>query len=232
VKSTDQGPQFKVQDPRLVVIRRLGGQPRADAAEWRAIEELCCRTGDDGQEIARERWEFFARVWIGPYKKLRPEWTCVAIAGGEIVGYLTGCPDTPAFARAKFWRNTLPLLLEIAAGRYRRGNKRYRRLFVRRSLRLESWPEQEFPDKIRAQILASFPAHLHMNVDLGHRRAGVGSRLLERYLTDLESSGVGGVHLYCGNGPLEFYRRHGFTELESIFFRGTPVYALARPTAK
>jgi hypothetical protein len=210
----------------------LSRAPRADAAEWHAIEELCCQTGDDGRPIAGERWDFFARVWIAPYKKLRPEWTYVAIAETETVGYLTGCPDTLTFARARFWRNTLPLLLEIAAGRYRRGSKRDRRLFVRRSLRLESWPEQEFPDKIRAQILASFPAHLHMNVDLGRRRAGVGSRLLERYLADLEASGVGGVHLYCGNGPLEFYRRHGFTEIESILFRGTPVYALARPTAK
>jgi GNAT superfamily N-acetyltransferase len=212
-----------------VRIRRL---THAAEAEWDAVEALCCRTGDDGQEIARERWEFFARVWIGPYKRLRPEWTYVAIAGGEIVGYLTGCPDTPAFARAKFWRITLPLLLDIAGGRYRDGSKRDSRVFVRRSLRVENWPEQEFSADIRRLIRASFPAHLHMNVDALHRRAGVGSRLLARYLADLDAAGIPGVHLYCGNGPLEFYRRHGFTERESIFFRGAPVYALARPTAR
>ena len=42
----------------------------------------------------------------------------MAEANGQVVGYLTGCPDTAAFRRARRLRVTLPLLVRIAFRRY------------------------------------------------------------------------------------------------------------------
>jgi GNAT superfamily N-acetyltransferase len=211
-----------------VLIRRLTSDSSREPAEWRAIAALCCRTGNDGGEIDRSRWNFFPRVWVEPYEKLYPAWSYVAVAGNVIVGYLTGCPDTAAFARPKYWRVTLPLLMDIARGRYPYSTNPDARAFVRHFWRVEKWPEQEFPSALQAIIKREYPAHLHMNVEAADRRTGIGSRLIERYVVNLHAAGVRGVHLQCGGSPLEFYRRHGFHTLGSICFHGAQVYALGR----
>ena len=62
----------------VVSVRRLSASRAVDRAAWAAVHGLCCRTGDNGDPIAPERWELFARIWIEPYEKLLPEWTYVA----------------------------------------------------------------------------------------------------------------------------------------------------------
>jgi GNAT superfamily N-acetyltransferase len=215
-------------DSAPVIIKRLTTDSSAQAPDWRAISALCCRTGNDGREIDRNRWDFFARLWVEPYERLCPEWSYVAAAGDVIVGYLTGCPDSRAFARSKYWRITLPLLLDIARGRYSYFTNRDSRVFVRRFCRFEKWPEQVFSREIQAAIRRTYPAHLHMNVAAAGRRTGIGTKLIDRYLADLHGAGVRGVHLHCGAGPLQFYRRRGFEQLGSILFHGAQVYALGR----
>jgi len=99
-----------------VTARRLSASHGADRASWAAVREICCRTGNNGEPIAPERWELFSQIWIEPYEKILPEWTYVAESGVSIVGYLTGCPDSQVFYRMKLWRVTLPLLMAVAAG--------------------------------------------------------------------------------------------------------------------
>lgn len=101
-----------------ITTRRLSPDREVEKASWAAIRELCCRTGDNGQAIAKERWDFFPRIWIDPYERLVPQWTCVAVVQEAIVGYLTGCPDSRKFSRSKAWRVTFPLLVQIGFGRY------------------------------------------------------------------------------------------------------------------
>lgn len=84
--------------------------------DWRAIHELCGRTGAGGECIERSRWPFFGELWVGPYRRLAPDWAYVAEQAGAIVGYLTGCRDTPAFRRALGLAVTLPLLVRVAEG--------------------------------------------------------------------------------------------------------------------
>lgn len=209
-------------------IRRLTIDSSSQATEWRAICDLCCGTGDDGREIDQSRWDFFARLWVKPYEIICPQWSYVATARNVLVGYLTGCPDSRAFARTKYWRASWPLLVDIARGRYSYFTNQDARAFVRRFCHVERWPEQEFPRGLQASIQREYPAHLHMNISAADRRSGTGTRLIDRYLADLRAAGAAGVHLHCGAGPLEFYRRQGFTELGSICFHGAQVYALGR----
>ena len=196
---------------------------QASAGDWLAIRDLCCLTGDAGEPIARERWRFFAELWIGPYERLAPDWTFVAEAADRLAGYLTGCPDTAAFERARAFRITLPLLVRVAAGRY--GWTDDTRRFVRRAFGLARLPEDRFPPRLRAD----YPAHLHMNVADGFRGRGIGAGLLTRYLEALREHGVSGVHLFCGPGPLRLYQRRGFEEVGHLDLQGgLRVFALTR----
>jgi GNAT superfamily N-acetyltransferase len=194
-------------------------------ADWRAVRELCCATGDAGDPIVAERWPFFAELWIGPYQRLLPEWTYVAAVEDRVVGYLTGCPATRSFERARALAVTLPLLARVALGRY--GWTSDARRFVRQALGLAP-PEARFPAALHQELGTRYPAHLHMNVAAGFRRSGIGGALLRRYLADLADRGVPGVHLFCGPGPLGFYARAGFTELAAVDLPRLRVYALAR----
>jgi len=199
----------------------------AGAGDWPAIRRLCCQTGDGGDPIEPGRWAFFAEVWIGAYERLAPGWAFVAEEAGVLVGYLTGCPDTAAFERARAFRITLPLLARVAAGRY--GWTADARRFVRRAFGLARTAEQRFPADLLATLPARYPAHLHMNVAAGFRGRGLGAALVERYLRALRDVDAPGVHLFCGAGPLGFYRRQGFAELASLELSdGFRLYVLGR----
>ena len=84
-----------------ITVRRLSSQRNKEAGDWKAVYDLCCRTGNNGQPIVPERWDLFGRLWVGPYEEIFPQWTYVAEAGGVVVGYLTGCPNSHRFAKAK-----------------------------------------------------------------------------------------------------------------------------------
>lgn len=204
--------------------------------EWSEVRALCCLTGAAGNPIDRARWRFFGEQWVGPYERLRPEWAYVALKGGRVVGYLTGCPDTARFEREKRWFVDVPLLLKIAAGRFDRRSGDVAR-FARRALRLEKSPEQFFSAATHALLRSKYPAHLHVNVAAEARGAGVGAALAQKYFERLRAAGVGGVHVFCGKKPVPFYERLGFEALEVIEYplrvdgavSTAPVYAMAGP---
>jgi GNAT superfamily N-acetyltransferase len=184
-------------------------------ADWRAIRDLCCRTGAEGGPIEVTRWPFFAQLRIGPYERHCPEWTYaavrgdrVAVHGGRVAGYLTGCPDTRALRQRSRASFTLPLLLAVLTRRY--AWNRDTRLFVMEALRLDVRSRLDRAPLGYGRVLAACPAHLHMNVDAADRAAGIGRALMHRYLADLRAHGVPGVHLMCGDRPLGFYARLGF----------------------
>jgi GNAT superfamily N-acetyltransferase len=205
-------------------VKRLSGNHDADRASWAAVRDLCCRTGDNGDPIAPERWELFSRIWIEPYEKLLPEWTYVAESGGLLVGYLTGCPDSQKFLRQKTWRATFPLLMAIACGRYRHNPGAA--AFARQALGIRRSAERCFTPSLRRELVDAYPAHLHINIDARYRRMGLGRGLMDSYFTELKRHAVSGVHLYCGAGPVPFYLRLGFQVLESIEIRGNVTFAM------
>jgi GNAT superfamily N-acetyltransferase len=207
------------------VIRRLTSNGALEADSWKAIREICRRTGDNGRPIAAERWDFFPRIWIDPYERLVPQWSYVAEADA-VVGYLTGCPDTVKFSRKRFFRCTVPLLLEIARGRLRESRDACR--FVRQALGIERKAESRFPRAVRRSIERDYPAHLHVNVEAAFRGRGIGKQLMAAYVSDLQTSGVPGVHLYCGPDPLPFYLKLDFQKVSSIEIRGAAIHALGR----
>ncbi|MCH9807052.1 MAG: GNAT family N-acetyltransferase [Alphaproteobacteria bacterium] len=75
-----------------------------------------------------------------------------------------------------------------------------------------------------------YPAHLHVNVAEGLRGAGVGARLVARYVEDLRHAGIDGVHLVTGvdQRNVIFYQRNGFEAVKRLPWRGGEVVMLAR----
>jgi GNAT superfamily N-acetyltransferase len=212
----------KYQQP--LSVHSLTAEPENNPAVWQAIGDICYRTANHRPPPNAEDWEFFSRVWINPYKKLLPQWTYVALADQRVVGYLTGCPNSPAFARAKFFSCTLPLLAGIAFGRFRALDGARR--FALRELGIEKKPENIFSASIKRSIKKHYPAHLHMNVDADYQRAGVGRALFERYGEDIRHAGIQGIHVFCAAAPLPFYLRLGFTEIAAAMFKRRAVHAL------
>ena len=210
------------EDAAGVQIRHSGS-----AEDWQAIRELCCLTGRQGNPIERERWPLFAELWVGPYQRLRPDWSYVAEARGRVVGYLTGCPDSARFRRARAVAWAIPLLLRMAIGRYPRSADARR--FAGQSLGLVAEPERRLRRTLPARVDRDYPAHLHMNVDAEARGKGVGRALLERYAADLAARGVPGLQLVCGVAARPFYQRLGFLDLGALEFRpGVRIFALGR----
>lgn len=208
------------ESPALVRVAK-------SAADWTAIRSLCCRTGNAGEPIDRERWPLFGELWIGPYQRLVPNWTYVAEVDGRVVGYLTGCPDTAALRSGRRFRVTLRLLVAIACRRYAWTVDARRTVAL--ALRLRRGTESRLSARLPADLSRTHPAHLHMNVEAEYRSHGIGTALIQRYARDLTATGVPGIHLFCGADPRAFYQRNGFTELAAVEMSADRwVYTLGR----
>lgn len=229
---------MRLQDTQVEVSRSVTGRATSPAVrlcssreDWAFVHELCARTGKAGDPIDRERWPFFGEQWVGPYEKLRPEWSYLACdpTTDQRLGYLTGCPDTRRYLRERQWLFDLPLFLKIQAGVFLDNSDT--KLFAERFLKRQHGPEEWFEAKQGAQktreVQEEFPAHLHINLEGFTRGRGVGRFLVDRYREDLRKIGVRGIHLYCGDKPLPFYLKTGFTEIDRIEFKpGVFVYRL------
>jgi GNAT superfamily N-acetyltransferase len=200
-----------------------------NSAEWAEVRKLCCLTGNGGEPIDPARWPFFGEQWVGPYQKLRPQWTYLALSEGKYAGYLTGCPDTRNFKLARALRFVPGLLLRVGLGRFERNEKTRGDLqrFIRRSLGFQKSPEDSFPSELLDTLLRDYPAHLHVNVAREFRGTGAGNELIRKFREGLQSKGIAGIHLFCGEAPVKFYQRQGFTELGRIEFKpGVWIFAL------
>lgn len=196
---------------------------RAQGADWPAIRELCCRTADGGEGIPRERWPFFGEYWVGPYEALLPDWAYVARARERLAAYLTGCPDSLGY-QARFWlAHRVPLFIRAARKDF--GESQDAKRFLARFLGLDPFP---FGPLFLYRLYRAYPAHLHVNVEAEFRGKGVGKALMDRYLADLRERGSPGVHLFCGAGPVEFYRKLGFMPYAKAMKRDRTVICMVR----
>ena len=84
--------------------------------------------------------------------------------------------------------------------------------------------------KVWASETAIYPAHLHVNVLATAREHGIGSKLIARFVEDLEAAGVQGVHLVTGRNSrnVAFYQRNGFKPVVWMNWNGSEVLMLGR----
>jgi ribosomal protein S18 acetylase RimI-like enzyme len=160
----------------------------ARLADLPGVYEVCRATaGDD--------WgppDVVGHVFAGPYVLFQPDLARVLADGQGIAGYILGCADTRAFEAA---------------------------------LEREWWPplREQYPDVRALQrpprspdaVVATHPAHLHIDLLDRARGRGYGRELVEWLCAELVARGVPGIHLGVGTGntnAIAFYRHLGFAE--------------------
>jgi len=163
----------------------------------------------DPVEIFLDDRRVFCDAFATYYTDLEPEHAWVACVEGEVVGFLLGCVDTSQ--QRSWFRKALPGMIGRALkGVYRVGKRslNYTARIVQAVLRGE----------FTHVDLASYPAHLHINLDACSRGLGLGGRLIEAYLCQLRQLGIPGVHLETtsqNQAACHLYRKAGFELLNA-----------------
>jgi GNAT superfamily N-acetyltransferase len=163
----------------------------------------------DPVEIFLDDRQAFCDAFPTYYTDQEPEHAWVACIEEDVVGFLLGCVDTN---RQRAWfRKALPGMI----GRAMRG-------VYRISKRTLNYTAQITRAALRGEFthvdLASYPAHLHINLETCSRGLGLGRRLIETYLDQLRSLGVPGVHLETtsqNEAACHLYRKAGFELLDA-----------------
>lgn len=180
---------------------------RAHADDLPALYEVCLRTGDAGQDATalHDHPTLLGEIYVGPYVVLPGCIALTAVDEGGPAGYCLAAVDTRDFearCEADWW----PAL---------------------RARHPDPGPAPATPDEelaahvhrppvAPAEVVADFPAHLHIDLLPRLQGRGVGGRLLRRLLDELRARGVPGVHLGVdarNTRAIGFYRHLGFTEL-------------------
>lgn len=184
------------------------------ASDWSSFREICCLTGNDGNPIEKSRWPFFSELWIGPYERHCSEY-CFALTHDDIVvGYITSHPSTSKLNLYKKYIFNPILAFKVMLKVFSANADTNR--FIDRFRKNVRFPEDKFTSEVMNRIDKEFPAHLHINILKDHRGSGNGSLLLKALFEKLRKENTKGLHLYCGNGPLDFYLRNGFKKIASV----------------
>lgn len=176
-----------------------------------AVRRIACDTANAGRPVESlfaDR-ELAADLLTSYYTDYEPESAWVAEQAGRVAGYVTGCRDTRWLTRMTAWR-ILPGAIRRAAMRGTLWNSGFRRLIGRNA---GVWARALFQ---RRASLAEYPAHLHVNLDPALRGKQVGRRLAERFLAQLATWRVPGVHAGVREdnaGALRFFERLGFVPI-------------------
>jgi GNAT superfamily N-acetyltransferase len=180
------------------------------ASDLDALYEICLVTGDSGKDAAplHNDPKLLGHIYAAPYGVIEPERVFVAEDDQGVAGYVVGTHDTDAFA-SRLERDWWPALRQHYA----------------------QVPETELTDADRQRlatirdpganprdIVARYPAHIHMNLLPRLRGQRIGTRLLEMWVAQAKEAGVPGIHLganTANTGGVAFWSRY-FTPLQTV----------------
>ena len=181
-------------------IRPAGPQDRE------ALFSICLKTADSGVDATAlySDPDYPGQVWSVPYLEFAPEHCFVVDEGGTAVGFVVGVADTATYEGqldAQWW----PMLRSRYAER-----KPTARLDPMVLGRIATPPHSD------PELIARFPAHLHINLLPHVQSGGWGRKLIEAELDSLRRVGAPAVHL--GVSPtneraIGFYRHVGFERI-------------------
>lgn len=173
-----------------------------------AIYDICLVTGAAGQDATglHHDGQLIGHIYAAPYAVLEPERTFIAEDDEGVAGYIVGTFDTDAFAD-RLEREWWPALRERYADPAFEATEadRDRIATIMR------------PSADPAEIVAAYPAHIHMNLRARLRGQGVGIALLQRWIAGARKAGVEGIHLGASAtnaGGIAFWQKGGFLPLQ------------------
>ena len=175
-----------------------------------AIYQICLVTGDSGQDASslHKHGQLIGHIYAAPYSALEPSNVFVAEDDEGVAGYVVGTHDTDAFA-ARLEREWWPALRE----RYAQVPDADLTPADRQRIEVI-----RVPHVTPADIVAQYPAHIHMNLLPRLRGQRIGTGLLQRWIDQARRAGVPGIHLGASPsnaGGIAFWTRSGFTPLRT-----------------
>lgn len=179
---------------------------RADDLE--ALYEICLLTGDAGQDASplHNDRKVVGHIYAAPYGVLEPANVFVAEDDAGVAGYVVGTYDTRAF-NERLEREWWPALrVHYVQATDLTAADRERVAYMHR------------PGDNPADIVAQYPAHIHMNLLPRLRGQRVGTGLLQLWIAQARAAGVSGIHLGASPsnaGGIAFWRHSGFTPLRT-----------------
>ncbi|TCR92809.1 GNAT family N-acetyltransferase [Rhizobium sp. BK376] len=174
-----------------------------DTDQLYAISLATGAAGGDAVHLYRDG-RMMGHIYSVPYAKLSPETCLVAEDDGGVAGYIVGTLDTRAFeARLqREWWPGLRALYRLPSGDPEGWDADQRRAFM-----------IHYPTLAPTLVVDAFPAHLHMNLLPRIQGRGLGTALLDHWLSDARAAGMRGVHVSVNAGNeagLRFWKARGF----------------------
>lgn len=194
-----------IRSTQFDVIRPARTQ---NVREVAALYDICLRTGADGGDASMLYTDplLLGEVYLGAYLELAPEFAFVLTDADDTpVGYVLGAADTLEFQEQmeKAW---WPALREqYPLGTFPAGSADERLVKMIHS-----------PSAMDADVIAGYPAHLHVDLLQQAQGGGNGRRLMEALFDALRDKGVEGVHLGVSlenAQAIGFYQHLGFSQL-------------------
>ena len=175
-------------------------------ADLDALYDICLKTGDSGADATAQHNDpqLVGHIYAAPYGVLEPDNVFVAEDDGGVAGYIVGTYDSNGFD-ARLEREWWPVL--------RRRYADAQGLTAADEDRLRAIMR---PSRSPADLVAAYPAHIHMNLLPRLRGRRVGSRLLDLWIDQARAAGVMGIHLGASTsneGGIAFWTRRGFKPL-------------------
>lgn len=170
------------------------------------LYNICLLTGDSGKDATDSyiHKNLLGNYYAVPYAVLEPELCFILSAGSYGFGYVLGCKDVVQFAKRaeKEW---FPPLRDMPPVKLKSKDDNLINLIQ------QGYPqENKYPD---------YPACLHINLLEDARGKGYGRKMIEAYLSKLESLKVKGVHFEVWNDNVKaqgFYKHLGFQVIDPL----------------
>nr|WP_269330409.1 GNAT family N-acetyltransferase [Kineosporia babensis] len=133
---------------------------------------------------------------------MEPQFAFILEDAGQAVGYVLGTADTAGFVQ-RYTESWVPYLRQ----RYPQPHAESDRFLLELGLN---------PERMLAEGLAAYPAHLHIDLLPQAQGQGFGRQLIHRFLQTVRAAGAPAVHLgvaESNTGAIAFYQRLGFERL-------------------
>lgn len=159
----------------------------------------------------------FMDAFYSYYTDYEPQHAWVACEDERVVGFLTGCTNTGIHDRIMGQKIIPRVFWKWVRGFYHTGKKTAR----------YAWAilGAEIRGEIPGADHTKYPAHLHINLLPAWRGVGLGRKLIEAYIQQLEALQVPGVYLQTttmNGAAIKLYEKVGFHLLAS---KPTRMYA-------
>lgn len=191
--------------------RKVTTAPTIRAYEERDLDvlyDVCVRTAASGGDLSDSLGDVClpGHLFAAPYCVRQPKLALVAENGDGVGGYVVGAADTAAFERVLEveWWPELRRRYQPGSGTTAADD---------RLIALLHQPEHQDAD-----IVAEYPAHLHINLLPRLQGRGLGRQLIDGFCAGVRRRGATGIHL--GVNPAnrrarDFYVHLGFIELRA-----------------